>query len=107
MRRCDDVNECSGYIQKCERFALYIYTESNLKMYCLIDMSYFTFIFFYHSRFIEEEEIHRPGLLLVVGSIGLLVNLIGLVLLYGKEFEATFTTHSVSRKTFQTFYSDL
>ncbi|XP_055322656.1 uncharacterized protein LOC129578328 [Sitodiplosis mosellana] len=34
------------------------------------------------KRFIEEEPIHKPELLLFVGCIGLLVNLIGLVLLY-------------------------
>ncbi len=34
------------------------------------------------KRFIEEEEIHNPELLLVVGVIGLFVNVIGLGLLY-------------------------
>lgn len=34
------------------------------------------------KRFIEEESIHEPKLLLIVGSIGLLVNVIGLLLLY-------------------------
>lgn len=37
------------------------------------------------KRFIEKEEIHNPQLLLIVGVIGLLVNVIGLFLLYGKE----------------------
>lgn len=37
-------------------------------------------------RFIEEEPIHEPKLLLIVGCLGLLVNLIGLLLLYGKNF---------------------
>lgn len=36
------------------------------------------------KRFIEKEEIHNPQLLLVVGVIGLIVNIVGLVLLYGK-----------------------
>lgn len=31
----------------------------------------------------EKEEIEKPGLLLGIGCLGLLVNLIGLVLLYG------------------------
>lgn len=35
-------------------------------------------------RFIEEETIHEPELLVTVGAIGLLVNIIGLCLLYGK-----------------------
>lgn len=34
------------------------------------------------KRFIEEEPIHEPKLLVVVGAIGLLVNVIGLLLLY-------------------------
>lgn len=34
------------------------------------------------KRFIEEEQIHEPKLLVTVGCIGLLVNIIGLVLLY-------------------------
>lgn len=34
------------------------------------------------KRFIEEEHIHEPQLLVVVGVIGLLVNVIGLFLLY-------------------------
>lgn len=41
------------------------------------------FAFNFHFRFVEEEKIHKPELLLFVGVIGLLVNLIGLVLLYG------------------------
>lgn len=36
-------------------------------------------------RFIEEEQIHEPKLLLIVGCIGLLVNVIGLLLLYGES----------------------
>lgn len=39
--------------------------------------------FRFHFRFVEMEQIHKPELLLFVGVIGLLVNLIGLVLLYG------------------------
>jgi len=35
-------------------------------------------------RFIEEEPIHEPELLVIVGALGLLVNVIGLCLLYGK-----------------------
>lgn len=34
-------------------------------------------------RFIEKEPIHKPELLLIVGILGLLVNLVGLCLLYG------------------------
>ncbi|XP_017484705.1 PREDICTED: zinc transporter 1 isoform X1 [Rhagoletis zephyria] len=34
------------------------------------------------KRFIEEEEIHEPKLLVIVGCLGLLVNVIGLCLLY-------------------------
>lgn len=34
------------------------------------------------KRFIEEETIHEPKLLVIVGALGLLVNLIGLGLLY-------------------------
>ncbi|XP_058975628.1 proton-coupled zinc antiporter SLC30A1 isoform X1 [Musca domestica] len=34
------------------------------------------------KRFIEEETIHEPKLLVVVGALGLLVNVIGLCLLY-------------------------
>lgn len=45
----------------------------------------FFFSFSRSYRFIEEEQIHKPELLLFVGIIGLLVNLIGLVLLYGKN----------------------
>ena len=36
------------------------------------------------KRFIELEHIHKPELLVYVGCIGLLVNLIGLVLLWGE-----------------------
>lgn len=35
-------------------------------------------------RFIEEETIHEPELLVTVGVLGLVVNGIGLCLLYGK-----------------------
>lgn len=34
------------------------------------------------KRFIEEEEIHEPELLVIVGTLGLVVNVIGLCLLY-------------------------
>uniref|UniRef100_A0A1A9X0I4 Cation efflux protein cytoplasmic domain-containing protein n=1 Tax=Glossina brevipalpis TaxID=37001 RepID=A0A1A9X0I4_9MUSC len=34
------------------------------------------------KRFIEEETIHEPELLVIVGSLGLVVNVIGLCLLY-------------------------
>lgn len=34
------------------------------------------------KRFIKQDEIHEPELLVIVGSIGLLVNVIGLCLLY-------------------------
>lgn len=35
-------------------------------------------------RFVEEEPIHNPKLLVLVGGIGLLVNLIGLFVLFGE-----------------------
>ncbi|BES91013.1 Cation efflux family [Nesidiocoris tenuis] len=35
-----------------------------------------------HKRFIEVEEVHEPKLIVVVGALGLLVNLIGLFLLH-------------------------
>lgn len=38
------------------------------------------------KRFIEVERIHDPELLVVVGGIGLLVNVIGLFLFHGKLF---------------------
>lgn len=40
-------------------------------------------------RFVEKEEIEKPGLLLGIGCLGLLVNLIGLVLLYGMYDECS------------------
>lgn len=40
------------------------------------------------KRFIEVEEIHKPRLLVVVGVLGLLINLVGLCLFHGKPFEA-------------------
>lgn len=39
------------------------------------------------KRFIEMEPIHEPKLLVIVGVIGLLINVVGLVLLYGKSGE--------------------
>lgn len=45
------------------------------------------FFFFNHSvfcsRFIEVEEIHEPKLIVVVGALGLVVNIIGLFLFAG------------------------
>lgn len=38
------------------------------------------------KRFIEEEHIHEPKLLVIVGVIGLIVNIVGLALLYGKNY---------------------
>lgn len=38
------------------------------------------------KRFIEVEQIHDPQLLVVVGVIGLVVNLIGLLLFHGELF---------------------
>ena len=35
------------------------------------------------KRFIEQEEIHEPQLLVIVGVIGLIVNVIGLFLFHG------------------------
>lgn len=37
------------------------------------------------KRFIEMEPIHEPKLLVIVGVIGLLINVVGLVLLYGEK----------------------
>jgi zinc transporter 1 len=36
------------------------------------------------SRFIEVEEIHEPRLIIAVGTLGLLVNIVGLFLFHGK-----------------------
>lgn len=59
--------------------ALFTYKKYSVVMKIL-------YLFFYlFRRFIEEEQIHEPKLLLVVGCLGLLVNLIGLVLLFGKN----------------------
>lgn len=38
------------------------------------------------KRFIEVEMIHDAQLLVIVGAIGLLVNLIGLLLFHGKFY---------------------
>lgn len=35
------------------------------------------------KRFIEVENIHNPQLLVIVGTIGLIVNIIGLFLFHG------------------------
>lgn len=37
------------------------------------------------KRFIEMEETHEPKLLVIVGVIGLLINVIGLFLLFGTD----------------------
>lgn len=42
------------------------------------------------KRFIEVEAIHDPKLLVVVGTLGLLVNLVGLLLFHGKGTIFTF-----------------
>lgn len=34
-------------------------------------------------RFIEKEEIHNPNLIVVVGVLGLLVNVLGLFMFHG------------------------
>lgn len=44
------------------------------------------------KRLIEEEEIHDPKYIVVVGVLGLLVNVIGLFLLYGEFFSYIFLT---------------
>lgn len=41
------------------------------------------------KRFIEKEPIHEPKLLVVVGVIGLLINVVGLVLLFGKSAQGS------------------
>lgn len=51
--------------------------------------------FLLFCRFVEKEEIERPELLLVVGCIGLLVNLVGLVLLYGKNISDFFLKNNL------------
>ena len=38
------------------------------------------------KRLVEPEGLKNPDLILVVGGIGLLVNLIGMVLFHGKGF---------------------
>lgn len=45
------------------------------------------------KRLIEEEEIHDPKYIVVVGVLGLLVNVIGLFLLYG-EYSLPFTFYN-------------
>lgn len=65
-------------------FSIWIFFFSFLKR----------FSFFFFFRFVEEEIILKPALLFYVGCIGLLVNLIGLVLLYGKKM-----TFSQSNRT--------
>ncbi|XP_055690711.1 proton-coupled zinc antiporter SLC30A1 [Lutzomyia longipalpis] len=47
------------------------------------------------KRFIEEERIHEPKLLVIVGCVGLLVNVVGLFLLY--EHGGHGHSHSLSR----------
>lgn len=37
------------------------------------------------KRFIEKEDIHDPQLLVIVGTLGLLVNVIGLFLFHGRS----------------------
>jgi len=41
-------------------------------------------------RFIEVEEIHEPRLIVVVGALGLLVNIVGLFLFHGEYATACF-----------------
>lgn len=51
------------------------------------------------KRFIEMETIHDPQLLVVVGGIGLLVNLVGLLLFHGKSiFFIVYQDHFEIRK---------
>lgn len=38
------------------------------------------------SRYLEPEEIENPPLILIVGGIGLAINLIGLLLFHGINF---------------------
>lgn len=37
------------------------------------------------KRFIEVEKIHQPELVLIVGSVGLVVNIVGLGLFHGES----------------------
>lgn len=45
------------------------------------------------KRFYTPEEIHQPLLILVVGLLGLLVNVIGLLLFRGKLYDSSFWNH--------------
>lgn len=44
-----------------------------------------TWYYYMFLSFVKEEPIHEPQLLVIVGGVGLLVNVIGLVLLYGRN----------------------
>lgn len=79
-------------ICKCECMAalityrtdFYIHHLNERNLIKIIRIIIFFLSSLFSFRFIEEEPIHKPELLLIVGCIGLLVNLVGLVLLYGK-----------------------
>lgn len=57
------------------------------------------------KRFYEPQAINNPLLVLIVGSIGLVVNIIGLYLFHASEFKPFFSAkHSVYMK-FNAFFS--
>lgn len=45
------------------------------------------------KRFIEIEQIHEPQLIVIVGAVGLIVNIIGLCLFHG-NFRTFFSHYS-------------
>lgn len=63
----------------------------SLKRYAIIKLPLPSVVHYIYNfnflplRFIEIEEIHDPQLILVVGCVGLLVNIIGLFLFHGKQ----------------------
>lgn len=54
------------------------------------------------KRFIEVETIHDPQLLVIVGGLGLLVNLIGLCLFHG-EYVILDSTQRFNKEPISTF----
>lgn len=64
-------------VEACKRYA-YIYLN-NMNTNFIYD-------FFFCSRFIEVETIHNPKFIVVVGVLGLFVNILGLFLFHGNIF---------------------
>lgn len=52
----------------------------------ILQLEIIILIFYLVFRFIEVEEIHEPRLIIIVGTLGLLVNVVGLFLFHG-EYE--------------------